>query len=92
MTKSAASRLRLSGQGSLSGRSSTLLEVDGHRYQHGTTKNLIFSVPTIAAYASRFFELEPGDVVATGAPAGVGLGQKTESRIPQIRECNRTRR
>jgi 2-keto-4-pentenoate hydratase/2-oxohepta-3-ene-1,7-dioic acid hydratase in catechol pathway len=52
------------------------LEVDGHRYQDGTTKNLIFSVPTIIAYVSRFFELEPGDVIATGTPAGVGLGHK----------------
>jgi 2-keto-4-pentenoate hydratase/2-oxohepta-3-ene-1,7-dioic acid hydratase in catechol pathway len=52
------------------------LEVDGHRYQDGTTKNLIFGVPTIIAYVSRFFELEPGDVIATGTPAGVGLGHK----------------
>jgi 2-keto-4-pentenoate hydratase/2-oxohepta-3-ene-1,7-dioic acid hydratase in catechol pathway len=52
------------------------LEVDGHRYQDGTTKNLIFNVPTIIAYVSRFFELEPGDVIATGTPAGVGLGHK----------------
>jgi 2-keto-4-pentenoate hydratase/2-oxohepta-3-ene-1,7-dioic acid hydratase in catechol pathway len=52
------------------------LDVDGHRYQDGTTKNLIFSVPTIIAYVSRFFELEPGDVIATGTPAGVGLGHK----------------
>jgi 2-keto-4-pentenoate hydratase/2-oxohepta-3-ene-1,7-dioic acid hydratase in catechol pathway len=52
------------------------LEVDGHRYQDGTTKNLIFNVPTTIAYVSRFFELEPGDVIATGTPAGVGLGHK----------------
>ena len=52
------------------------LDVDGHRYQDGTTKNLIFSVPTIIAYVSRFFELEPGDVIATGTPAGVGLGHE----------------
>jgi len=52
------------------------LDVDGHRYQDGTTKNLICSVPTIIAYMSRFFELEPGDVIATGTPAGVGLGHK----------------
>jgi 2-keto-4-pentenoate hydratase/2-oxohepta-3-ene-1,7-dioic acid hydratase in catechol pathway len=52
------------------------LEVDGHRYQDGTTKNLIFNVPAIIAYVSRFFELEPGDVIATGTPAGVGLGHK----------------
>ena len=37
-------------------------------------KNRIFSGPTIIAYVSRFFELEPGDVIATGMPAGVGLG------------------
>ena len=52
------------------------LDVDGHRYQDATTKNLIFSVPAIIAYVSRFFELEAGDVIATGTPAGVGLGHK----------------
>lgn len=52
------------------------LEVDGHRYQNGSTATMIFSVPQIVAYLSRFMTLEPGDVIATGTPPGVGLGQK----------------
>ncbi|ASG22397.1 fumarylacetoacetate hydrolase family protein [Nitrospirillum viridazoti] len=52
------------------------LEVNGHRYQHGNTRNLVFGVPAIVSYVSRFFRLEPGDLIATGTPAGVGLGQK----------------
>lgn len=52
------------------------LEVNGHRYQNGTTANLVFSVPQIVSYVSQFYALEPGDVIATGTPAGVGLGQK----------------
>ncbi|MCQ9618171.1 fumarylacetoacetate hydrolase family protein [Paenalcaligenes niemegkensis] len=51
------------------------LEVDGKRYQDGTTANLIFDVPHIVSYLSRFMSLQPGDVISTGTPAGVGLGQ-----------------
>ena len=52
------------------------LEVDGHRYQNGTTATMIFGVAEIIAYLSRFMTLEPGDVISTGTPPGVGLGQK----------------
>jgi 2-keto-4-pentenoate hydratase/2-oxohepta-3-ene-1,7-dioic acid hydratase in catechol pathway len=52
------------------------LEVDGHRYQDGNTANMIFSVPVIVSYLSRFMSLKPGDVISTGTPAGVGLGLK----------------
>ncbi|MBN8806820.1 MAG: fumarylacetoacetate hydrolase family protein [Sphingomonas sp.] len=52
------------------------LEVDGHRYQDGTTANMIFTVAELVAYVSGFCTLEPGDIIATGTPAGVGLGQK----------------
>lgn len=52
------------------------LEVDGHRYQNGTTATMIFGVAEIIAYLSRFMSLEPGDVISTGTPPGVGLGQK----------------
>lgn len=52
------------------------LEVDGHRYQNGSTATMIFTVPQIVAYLSRFMSLEPGDVISTGTPPGVGLGQK----------------
>ncbi|WP_445681197.1 fumarylacetoacetate hydrolase family protein [Radicibacter daui] len=52
------------------------LEVDGHRYQSGSTATMIFKVPHIIAYLSRFLSLQPGDVISTGTPPGVGLGQK----------------
>ena len=52
------------------------LEVDGHRYQDGNTRTLIFSVPQLIAYLSRCMSLQPGDVISTGTPPGVGLGIK----------------
>jgi ureidoglycolate lyase len=52
------------------------LEVDGVRYQNGHTSEMIFPVPELIAYLSRFMTLEPGDVIATGTPAGVGMGLK----------------
>jgi 2-keto-4-pentenoate hydratase/2-oxohepta-3-ene-1,7-dioic acid hydratase in catechol pathway len=52
------------------------LEVDGKRYQDGSTETMIFSVPSIIAYLSRFMTLHPGDVISTGTPPGVGMGQK----------------
>ena len=54
------------------------LEVNGKRMQNGSTANFIFSLPTLISYISQFMTLEPGDVVLTGTPAGVGLGQKPE--------------
>ncbi|MDP3315558.1 MAG: fumarylacetoacetate hydrolase family protein, partial [Devosia sp.] len=52
------------------------LEVDGHRYQDGSTKTMIFGVAHIVAYLSQFMSLQPGDVITTGTPPGVGMGQK----------------
>jgi 2,4-didehydro-3-deoxy-L-rhamnonate hydrolase len=52
------------------------LEVNGQRFQDGTTSNLIFGVERIVSYVSQFYALEPGDLIATGTPAGVGLGHK----------------
>ena len=52
------------------------LEVNGQRFQDGTTSNLIFGVECIVSYVSQFYALEPGDLIATGTPAGVGLGHK----------------
>ena len=52
------------------------LEVDGHRYQNGSTKTMIFNVPKLVSYLSHFMSLQPGDVISTGTPPGVGLGQK----------------
>ncbi|WLS79856.1 fumarylacetoacetate hydrolase family protein [Erwinia pyri] len=52
------------------------LEVDGKRYQQGNTSTMIFTVPEIISYLSRFMSLQPGDVISTGTPPGVGMGQK----------------
>jgi 2,4-diketo-3-deoxy-L-fuconate hydrolase len=52
------------------------LEVDGHRYQHGNTATMVYKVPFLISYLSRFMSLQPGDVISTGTPPGVGLGQK----------------
>lgn len=52
------------------------LEVDGHRYQNGSTATMIFRVPFLISYLSRFMSLQAGDVISTGTPPGVGLGQK----------------
>jgi len=54
------------------------LEVDGVRRQNGNTKNMLFGVATIISYLSQFMTLLPGDLIMTGTPAGVGLGQKPE--------------
>jgi len=54
------------------------LTVNGKKLQDGTTANLIFNVPFIVHYISQFMTLLPGDVITTGTPAGVGLGQKPE--------------
>ena len=50
------------------------LTVNGKAMQNGTTANLIFNIPFLVAYVSRFMTLLPGDVISTGTPAGVGLG------------------
>ncbi|THT99388.1 fumarylacetoacetate hydrolase family protein [Lampropedia puyangensis] len=54
------------------------LEVDGKRYQNGNTATMIFKVPEIIAYLSQFMTLNPGDVISTGTPPGVGMGIKPE--------------
>ncbi len=52
------------------------LEVNGHRYQDGNTRTMIFSPAFIVSYLSPFMSLQPGDVISSGTPPGVGLGQK----------------
>jgi len=52
------------------------LEVNGHRYQNGSTRTMVFGVATLVSYISQFMTLQPGDVISTGTPPGVGLGQK----------------
>ncbi|MEM7047569.1 MAG: fumarylacetoacetate hydrolase family protein [Pseudomonadota bacterium] len=54
------------------------LEVDGHRYQNGSTGTMIFGVAFLVHYLSQFFTLETGDVISTGTPPGVGMGVKPE--------------
>jgi 2-keto-4-pentenoate hydratase/2-oxohepta-3-ene-1,7-dioic acid hydratase in catechol pathway len=52
------------------------LEVNGHRYQNGSTKTMIFGVAQLVSYCSRFMTLHPGDLITTGTPPGVGMGVK----------------
>jgi 2,4-diketo-3-deoxy-L-fuconate hydrolase len=52
------------------------LEVDGKRYQDGSTATMVYGVAFLISYLSRFMSLQPGDVISTGTPPGVGLGQK----------------
>ena len=52
------------------------LEVDGNRYQNGTTRTMVFGVPYLVSYLSRFMSLRAGDIISTGTPPGVGHGMK----------------
>lgn len=52
------------------------LSVNGHRFQQGNTRTMIFDVPTLVSHISRYMTLLPGDVISTGTPPGVGLGRK----------------
>ena len=57
------------------------LEVNGHRYQDGSTETMHFDVATIVSHLSQFMSLQPGDVISTGTPPGVGMGQKPETYL-----------
>ncbi|WP_392336866.1 fumarylacetoacetate hydrolase family protein [Loktanella salsilacus] len=52
------------------------LEVDGKRYQNGSTATMVYKVPHLIAYCSQFMSLQPGDIISTGTPPGVGMGLK----------------
>jgi 2-keto-4-pentenoate hydratase/2-oxohepta-3-ene-1,7-dioic acid hydratase in catechol pathway len=52
------------------------LEVDGHRYQNGSTRTMVFGVAFLISYVSRFMSLQSGDIISTGTPPGVGFAQK----------------
>ncbi|MDV6320044.1 fumarylacetoacetate hydrolase family protein [Chromohalobacter sp. HP20-39] len=54
------------------------LEVDGKRYQDGNSRTMVYQIPYLVAYLSRFMSLQPGDVISTGTPPGVGAGQKPQ--------------
>jgi 2,4-diketo-3-deoxy-L-fuconate hydrolase len=52
------------------------LNVNGQRMQNGSTGDMIFNVPFLVHYVSQFMSLQPGDIISTGTPAGVGMGRK----------------
>ncbi len=52
------------------------LEVDGKRYQDSSTSKMVFGVAHLVSYLSQFMSLQPGDLISSGTPPGVGLGQK----------------
>jgi 2-keto-4-pentenoate hydratase/2-oxohepta-3-ene-1,7-dioic acid hydratase in catechol pathway len=52
------------------------LDVNGERMQTGSTATMVYQVPFLISYLSQFFTLEPGDVISTGTPPGVGMGKK----------------
>ncbi|WP_102959472.1 ureidoglycolate lyase [Mangrovicella endophytica] len=52
------------------------LEVDGKRYQDGSTRTMVYGVAFLVSYLSQFMSLHPGDIISTGTPPGVGMGQK----------------
>ncbi len=54
------------------------LEVNGHRFQDGNSKTMVFGVAHVVAYLSQYMSLQPGDIIATGTPPGVGSGQKPQ--------------
>ena len=54
------------------------LELNGKRMQTGNTSTMIFGVAQIVSYLSQFMTLEPGDVIATGTPPGVGAGRRPQ--------------
>ncbi|MCB1518799.1 MAG: fumarylacetoacetate hydrolase family protein [Hyphomicrobiaceae bacterium] len=54
------------------------LEVDGKRHQDGSTRTMVYGVAFTVAYLSQFMSLQPGDIISTGTPPGVGMGIKPE--------------
>tara|TARA_R110000850_G_scaffold275911_1_gene416235 strand:- start:539 stop:1396 length:858 start_codon:yes stop_codon:yes gene_type:complete len=57
------------------------LDVDGKRMQTGSTATLIFKIPHLVSYCSQFMSLQPGDVISTGTPPGVGMGQNPQQYL-----------
>jgi len=57
-------------------RLSLWLEVNGHRYQQGNTRTMVFGVDALVSHISQYMTLVPGDIVSTGTPPGVGMGQR----------------
>ena len=66
------------------------LDVNGKRMQTGNTKTMIFNVDQIVSYVSRYMSLQPGDIITTGTPPGVGMGMKPQRFLKsgdQLRLC-----
>ena len=59
------------------------LEVDGHRYQNGNTNTMVFGVRQLVSHISQFMSLQPGDVISTGTPPGVGMGQNPQTYLKE---------
>ncbi|WP_299890732.1 fumarylacetoacetate hydrolase family protein [uncultured Ruegeria sp.] len=57
------------------------LEVNGHRYQDGSTRTMHFGVANVISHLSQFMSLQPGDVISTGTPPGVGMGQNPQTYL-----------
>lgn len=51
-------------------------DVNGHRFQNGSTRTMVYGVRYLVSYLSQFMSLQPGDIISTGTPPGVGMGQK----------------
>ena len=62
------------------------LKVDDHRFQNGSTSTMVFGVAQLVSYLSNYMSLQPGDIISTGTPPGVGLGQKPP-RYLKAGEC-----
>lgn len=60
---------------------SMYLDVNGHRYQDGSTRTMHFGVATVISHLSQFMSLQPGDVITTGTPPGVGMGQTPQTYL-----------
>ena len=60
---------------------SMFLEVDGHRYQNGSTRTMVYGVQHLVHYISQFMSLQPGDIISTGTPPGVGMGQNPQTYL-----------
>ena len=57
------------------------LDVNGEKKQRGNTKTMIFDCKTLVSYVSEFMTLEPGDIITTGTPPGVGMGMKPKPQF-----------
>src|SRR5208282_2328200 len=68
------------------------LEVDGHRYQNGSTRTMIFGVRRLVSYVNRFMSLQPGDIISTGSGYGAASPGLSESRKPDAAGHRRVRR